>query len=478
MKSRYVDSRSMHVTTDAITSLSHAVIRSVDSLLDDQLSRITLAVRQRLSDQIEWGAMLAEVADGTSDDACAAILTALTTRGEGLSLEEKRLFHEFQKLSLTIPDQLLWNPFNNSLIADDQEYRIPQAIHETEKNLSELCPSLTSGEIDLVRVYIRDNIGPWNYYGQVEGFERQGSRIWAIDGVGQRLAPIVPLHTMSEFMALHRAEIEKLHPETQKTIAFAASLNNDLLLDRSIDPSFSAEEAHPALTIASFIEDGENQQILFTRSQSSEEFLESAHHDTFNFDLSQQSIREELLEHIQSNEGPWNHVGLVRDFFVSDKGAVLCRLYNGKTTFVPISMPAGDFMTTFVDDNPAITASGKGLLNRVVEMEDFKIIRGSVSSISGSAEDGVLVRGYKGRIAGAFFSPCDSPEMYFMDDPFLSDRGKETLKRDIEQNPAFPEWRLRGYARRFSETRRGVLIEHYDGKKRFVPFDNNPMSPE
>jgi hypothetical protein len=466
----------MHVTTDAITSLSHAVIRSTDSLSDSQLSRVALAARGRLSDQIEWGAILAEVAHGASGEVCAVIHAALTTRGESLSLEEKRLFHEFQRVSLTIPDHLLWNPFTNTLLVDNQEYRVPQTTRAIEENLSELCAGLTSAEIEQVRAYIRDNIGPWNYYGQVERFERHGTRVWAIDGVGHRLAPIISARTVSEFMSLHRAEIEKLHPESQKTIAFAASLSNHLLLDRNLDLSFSAEEAHPALAIVSFVEDGEKQQILFTRSQSSEEFLEGARHDTFNCDLSQQSIREELIEHIQSNEGPWNQVGLVHDFFVSDKGAVLCRLYNGKTTFIPISMPAGDFMTTFVDENPTITSSGKGLLNRVVEMEDLKIIRGSVSSISGSAEDGVIVRGYKGRIAGAFFSQCDSPEMYFMDDPLLSDRGKETLKRDIERNPALPEWRLRGYARRFSETTRGVLIEHYDGTKRLVPF-NSSMSP-
>jgi hypothetical protein len=460
----------MHVKTDAITPLSHAITRSTDLLSDAQLSRLALAVRERISDQIEWGTVLAEVTHGAPDEVCALIEAALTTGGEGLSLAEKRLFYEFQKLSLTIPDQLIWNPFTNTLVVDDQEYRVPQATRVTEGQLTELCPGLAPVEIDQVRAYIRDNTGSWNYYGQVERFERQGSRIWAIDGAGQRLTPIVSLHTVSEFMAIHHAAIEKLHPETQKTIAFAASLNNDLLLDRDIEPRFSAEDAHPALALVSFVEDGEKQQILFTRSQSSDDFLDTTQPNIFNFDLSQQLIREELIEHIHSNEGPWNQVGLVRDFFVSDKGAVLCRLYNGKTTFIPISMPAGDFMTAFVDENPAITSSGKGLLNRVVEMEDLKIIRGSVSSISGSAEDGVLVRGYKGRIAGAFFSPCDTPEKYFMDDPFLSDRGKEALQRDLEKNPDSPEWQLRGYARRFSETKRGVLIERYDGTRRFVPF--------
>jgi hypothetical protein len=424
----------------------------------------------RLADQIEWGAILAELTDGTSDEVCAAIEAALTTQGEGLSLAEKRLFHDFQKLSCTVPEHLIWNPFTNTLMVDDQEYRIPQPTRFTEKNLSAMCPDLTPSEIDEVRAHIQETTGPWNYYGQVERFERHDSRIWAINSVGERIAPIVSLYTANEFMALHHSQIEKLHPETQKTIAFAVSMNNDLLLDKGLTPTFSAEEAHPALAIVSFMEDGEKQEILFTRSQTSEEFLETVRSDAFNFDFSQQSIREELFEHIQSTEGPWNQVGLVRDFFVSNKGAVLCRLYNGKTAFIPISMPAGDFMKTYVDDNPSITPSGKGLLNKVVEMEDLSIIRGSVSSISGSAEDGVLVRGYKGRIAGAFFSPYDTPETYFKDDPFLSERGKETLLRDIEENPSSPEWQLRGYARRFSETTRGIVIEHYDGKKRFVPF--------
>lgn len=464
---------SMHVKSDAITPLAHAITRSATSLSEDELSRLSVAVWARLSDRIEWGEILAEAAHGTTDEAYAAIRAALTTSGEGLSLAEKRLFQEFQTIAITAPEQLLWNPFTNTLIVDDHEYRVPQPILAIEGHLAEMCPDLTPPEVDQVQSCIRGNTGPWNYYGQVERFERQGSRIWAVNDVSERLAPIVSFQTASEFMELHRAEIEKLHPETQKTIAFAVSLHNDLLLDRGITPSFSAEDAHPALAVVSFVDDGEREEIVFTRSQTSEEFLEAARHDTFNFDLSQQTIREELIEHIQFNEGPWNQLGLVHDFFVSNKGAVLCRLYNGKTIFIPISMPAGDFMTTFVDENPAITSSGKSLLNRVVEMEDLKIIRGSVSSISGSAEDGVLVRGYKGRIAGAFFSPCDTPERYFMDDPLLSDRGKEALQRDLEENPASPEWRLRGYARRFSETKRGVLIEHYDGTRRFVPFDTH-----
>lgn len=463
----------MHTKTDTLTPLCHAVIRSTASLPDDQLSRITMATWQRLADQIDWGAILADLTHGVSDEARAAIEAALTTEGDGLSLEEKRLFHDFQKLSLTVPERLVWNSFTNTLLVDDKEYRVPQTSHATEKNLLEMCPGLTASEIGDIRNYIRETIGPWSYYGQVERFERHDSRIWAMNDLGERLAPIVTLYTPSEFMALHHSKLETLHPETQKTLAFALSMNDNLLLDRALTLTFSAEEAHPALAVVSFIDDGEKQELLFTRPQTSNEFLETVRSDTFNFDLSQDSIREELTQHIQSTEGPWNHVGLVRDFFVSHKGAVLCRLYNGRTTFIPISMPAGDFMTIYVDDNPAITPSGKGLLNRVVEMEDIKIIRGSIFSISGSAEDGVLMRGYRGRIAGAFFSPCDSPQTFFSDDPFLSERGKETLRRDLEENPLLPEWRLRGYARRFSETRRGVVIEHYDGNKRFVPFERD-----
>jgi len=429
------------------------------------------AARARLSDQLEWGAILAELTDGAPPKAHAAILEALTTRGETLSPEEKRLFNEFQQLALTIPTQLLWNPFNYTLIADDQEYQVPQSWRVIEAELPSLCPDLTPAEVDEVRSYIQETTGPWNYFGIVDRFARDGACIWAFSSNGVRLAPISPLLSPTEFLILHHEAIRGLHPEAQKTIAFAASLNDGLLLNKNFDITFSVEDSNPALVIASYMDEGELQEVLITRSQTSEEFLTRARNDTFNFGLSQRAIRDELIEHILVNEGPWNQIGLVRDFFVSAKGAVLCRLYNGKTVFVPISMPAGDFMSTFVDDNPEISSSGKGLLNRVVEMEDLKIIRGSVWSVSGSAEEGVLVRGYKGRIAGAFFSQCETPERYFMDDPLLSDRSKEALKRDLEENPTSPEWQLRGYARRFSEKRRGVLIERFDGTKRFVPFE-------
>lgn len=460
----------MHATTDAVTPLAHSTICSLRDLPAQDISRVAAAAQTRLTDQLEWGAIIAELTDGAPPKAFAAIHEALTTRGEALSPGEKQLFHEFQQLALTIPTQLLWNPFNHTLIADDLEYQIPQSWRVIEAQLSLLCPDLTPSEIDGVRTYIRETTGPWNYFGIVERFARDGACVWAFNSNGERLAPIAPLFTPTEFLALYSQAIRALHPEAQKTIAFAASLNDGLLLDKNLDITFSVEDANPALVVASFMDEGELQEVLITRSQTSEEFLALARNDTFNLGLSQQPIRDELIGHILMNEGPWNQIGLVRDFFVSAKGAVLCRLYNGKTVFVPISMPAGDFMSTFVDDNPQISSSGKGLLNRVVEMEDLKIIRGSVRSVSGSAEEGVLVRGYKGRLAGAFFSQCDYPERYFMDDPLLSERSKEALKRDLEENPTLPEWQLRGYARRFSEKKRGVIIERFDGTKRFVPF--------
>jgi hypothetical protein len=76
----------MHTKVDPITPLSHALIRSVASLPDNLLARVSTAVHVRLADQIEWGAILAELTDGTSDEVCAAIEAALTTQGEGLSL--------------------------------------------------------------------------------------------------------------------------------------------------------------------------------------------------------------------------------------------------------------------------------------------------------------------------------------------------------------------------------------------------------
>ncbi len=462
----------MHTAPDAVTSLSHSAVCSLSAIPAHDISRIAWSAHSRLFDQLEWGAILAELTVNASPSAHKAIHEALTTRGDGLSAGEKNLFHEFQQLALTIPEQLLWNPFNNTLIADDQEYRVPQSSRVVVEQLSAMCPGLNATEIAEVRSYIQDTTGPWNYVGLVESFKRHGSCIWAIDAEGDRLAPVSPLYTPGEFLARHSETIAALHPESQKTIAFAASMNNNLLLDKTVEVRFSAGSAHPALIFVTISDESGNDEVLVTRPQSSEDFLELARNDIFNLEISQQAIRDELIEHILTNEGPWNEVGLVRDFFMSAKGAVLCRLFNGKTIFIPISMPAGDFMSTFVDDNPAITASGKGLLNRVVEMRDIKMIRGSVQSVSGSAEEGVMVHGYKGRLQGAFFSECENPEVYFTDDPLLSERSKEALKRDIDENPTAPDWQLRGYARRFSETRRGVLIERFDGTRRFVPFED------
>ena len=97
-------------------------------------------------------------------------------------------------------------------------------------------------------------------------------------------------------------------------------------------------------------------------------------------------------------------------------------------------------------------------------------MRGSIKSLFGSAEHGVLVEGHDGKILRAFFDEWANPGEAIAEDPLLSARAKQAVTRDMETNPRIPDWRCQGFISQIREDRSGVFLIRYDGTERFIPF--------
>jgi hypothetical protein len=460
----------MMKTREPVTQLVNAAVHSLDSCPHDQSFEVMRAalfhqqLRQRQADVVVGRIQ------NTTPQVAASIRLALLESGEDLPLHERHIYQEFQRIGVDAWGGAEWDELEGVLRVDDVEYRVPQPIASFVESLEDKCVGLDSAEIASVRTYIQSHEGPWNFMGGVRDFQRLQGVVWAVDWSGDPLAPVDPFLTPSQFLRKYARQIDSLSSEAQKTLLYALSDSGGLLLRRQHEFTFKAASPDSVVIVASYLDGSDRKYVMLTRQQSGGDFIHDLPVSGFEFSLSQEAIYDDVVEFVMSHKGPWNRGGLVTGFFMDPLGAVRCRLVDDSTMVLPIQMPYATFMATYVDENPKITRTGKALINRLAETMQFDFVRGSIKSVFGSGEHGVLVEGHDGKIIRAFFDEWKEPRQSVVTDPFLSDRAKRTLARDIEENPKNPDWRCQGYISRVSEDESGVVIVRYDGSSRRVPF--------
>jgi hypothetical protein len=460
----------MITTREPVSLVLNAAIHSLDGCTRDQSFEVMRAaefhhrIRQRQVD------VLIGRIENTTPGAANAIKLALTESGESLPLHERRIYNEFQRITVRQWNKAEWDELEGVLRVDDAEYRVPQSIATLIKDIENRCVGLDSQEIDKVRGYIQSNEGPWNFMGAVRDFRRVHGIVWAVDWSGDPIAAIDPYMTPSQFLRRYVREIDNLPMEAQKTLLFALSDSDELLLNRQYEFTLRAGSHHSAVVVASYLDGSERKYVMLTRQQSGAEFLQDLPISGFRFSLSHEDLYEDVVEFVTTHKGPWNRKGVVSGFFLDTHGAIRCQLVDDSSMIIPIQLPHTTFMSTYVDENPRITRSGKALINRLAETTQFDFVRGSIKSVYGSGEHGVLVEGHDAKIIRAFFDEWRDPRGAIVSDPFLSERAKRALTQDIEDNPKLPEWRCQGYISRVTEDESGVVILRYDGSSRIIPF--------
>lgn len=455
---------------EPVTPLVNAAIHSLDGCTSDQLFEVMRAVdfhKQLRQGQID--AVVGKIQNATPHIA-SAIKLALSESGDNLPVHERRIYQEFQRIGVHAWESAEWDELEEVLRVDDVEYRVPQSGTVLVENLESNCVGLDSAEIAAVREYIQSHEGPWNFKGAVRDFRRIQGVVWAIDWSGDPITAIDPCMTPSQFLRKYARQIDSLTAEAQKTLLLALNDSDDLLLNRQHELTFKEGSRDSAVVIASYLEGSERKYVMLTRQQSGADFLRELPVSGFQFSLSQEELYGDVLEFVTSHKGPWNRKGVVTGFFVDDLGAVRCRLVDDSSMILPLQIPYATFMATYVDENPRITRSGKALINRLAETTRFDFVRGSIKSVFGSGEHGVLVEGHDGKIIRAFFDEWKEAREAIITDPFLSERAKRTLTQDIEDNPKLPEWRCQGYISRVSEDESGVVIVRYDSSSRRITF--------
>ena len=460
----------MITTRDPVSPLVNAAVHSLDGLSRDQSFEVMRAAAFHQRERQRQVDVVVSRIEDLPPRAADAIKLALLESGENLPLHERRIYNDFQRMALQHWIRAEWDEMESVLRVDDIEYRVPQSVTTFTADLESYCVGLDSRELETVRSYIEAHEGPWNFMGSVRDFRRLQGVVWAVDWSGDPVAAIDPYMTPSQFLRKYVREIDELTAEAQKTLLFALSNSEDLLLSRQYDFTLRAGASDSAVVVASYLDGPERKYVMLTRQQSSADFLRDAPVSAFHFSLSQEDIYEDVVEFVTSNKGPWNRKGVVRGFFVDPRGAVRCQLVDDSTMLLPVQIPYATFMATYVDENSKITRSGKALINRLAETIQFDFVRGSIKSVFGSGEHGVLVEGHDGKIIRAFFDEWNEPREAVVTDPFLSDRAKRTLAQEIEENPKTPEWRCQGYISRLSEDESGVVIVRYDGSSRRIPF--------
>jgi hypothetical protein len=460
----------MIATREPVSPFVNAAMRSLTECTRDQLFEVMRSAEfhQRLRPR-QIDALVGRI-QNTTPHVANTIKLAFTESGDNLPLHERRIYNEFQQMSMQQWTSAEWDELEGVLRVDQIEYRVPQSISEFVKDLESNCVGLDSREIDKVRAYVQSHEGPWNYLGSVRDFRTLGGVVWAFDWSGNPIAAIDPYMTPSQFLRRYVREIDSLPAEAQKTLLFALSDSEELLLNRQYEFTLRAGFRHSAVVVASYLDGSERKYVMLTRQQSGAEFLKDLPNSGFQFSLSHADLHDDVIDFVTSHKGPWNCKGLVSGFFVDSHGAIRCQLVDDSSIILPIQVPYATFMAKYVDENPKITRSGKALINRLAETMQFDFVRGSIKSVFGSGEHGVLVEGHDGKIIRAFFDEWKEPRESVVTDPFLSERAKRVLANDIEENPKLPEWRCQGYISRVNEDEAGVVIVRYDGTSRRIPF--------
>lgn len=455
---------------EPVTALVNAAVLSLDECGHDQSSEIVRAAQFHQRLRAEQTRCVVARIDNAGSDVLAAITEALLESGAGKPLHERRIYHEFQRIVVEPWTTCEWDEMEGVLRVDEQEYRVPQSSDNFTRELDTYCVGLTPEEIEVVRAYVKANEGPWNFRGCVRDFRAYHGVVWAVDWGGDRIAAIQPDITPSQFLRKYARQIDGLTAEEQKTLLFALTDSDSLLLKRQFEFTLIGGSRSTGVVIASYIDETERKYVMLTRPQTSAEFLRTVPVSGFEFSLAQEDVYASVVEYVSSHKGPWNQKGLVTGFFEDALGAVRCRLIDDSSAIIPLRLPFATFMTTYVDDNPKITPSGRALINRLAETVTFDFVRGSIKSIFGSAEHGVLVEGHDEQIIRAFFDEWSHPVEEISADPFLSNRAKQAVMRDIAENPKVPDWRCQGYVTRIREEPTGVLLIRYDGSSRHIPF--------
>lgn len=460
----------MMTTREPVSLLLNAAIHSLDGCTRDQAFEVMRAaefhhyIRQRHID-----ALVGSI-QNTTPHVANAIKLALREMGESLPAHERRLYNEFQEIAVRRWASAEWDDVEAVLRVDDVQYRVPQPVSALTDDLEGHCVGLNTQDVDKVRTYIRSHQGPWNFVGCVRDFRLQQGVVRAMDWSGEPVATIDPYMTPSQFLRVYARQIDNLPAEAQKTLLFGLSDSDELLLNRQYEFTLRASSRHSAIVVASYLDGSERRYVMLTRQQSGSEFLQDLPVSGFQFSLSQEDLYEDVVEFVTSHKGPWNRKGVVSGFFEDVHGAIRCQLVDDSSMILPIQLSDATFMASYVDDNVKITRTGKALINRLAETTQFDFVRGSIKSVFGSGEHGVLVEGHDGKIIRAFFDVWKEPRESIVSDPFLSERAKRVITRDIEENPRLPEWRCQGYISRLNEDNAGVVLVRYDGTSRRIPF--------
>lgn len=455
---------------EPVTALVNAALRSLDGCTHDDWFEILRAAQFHQQVREKQARFFLDHIDNASPRILTAISDALLESGEQLPLHERRIYQDFQRIVLDSWINCEWDEMEGILRVDEREYRIPQSSSEYARGIHTHCVGLEPEEVDQVRAYICANEGPWNFVGSVRDFRRSDGVVWAMDWSGERIAAIQPEISPGQFLRKYSRQIDGLTAEEQKTLLFALTDSGGLLLKRHYEFTFQGSSRDTGVVIASYLEGRERKYVLLTRQQTSADFLRDLPTSSFEFALSQEAVYDDVIQYVISHKGPWNQKGVVTGFFEDAHGAVRCRLIDDSSTIIPIKIDFATFMTVHVDDNPRITRSGKALINRLSESIEFDFVRGSIKSIFGSGEHGVLVEGHDGQIIRAFFDEWKNPRGEIAADPFLSGRAKRALEKDVADNPTLPDWRCLGYISQIREDESGVLIVRYDGTSRRIPF--------
>jgi hypothetical protein len=456
-------------------SKSNAIIRSLLNAksnspdFDATMDTVFLACQFRESILKEEVTAIVGLIDNIPENYRKRLVDALLFSNTQAPALDKKIFGEFQSIDLGKADELTWDTEMNYLVVDGVPLQIPQSLRAIDSILEMKCVGLTAEDISLIRTYTSENIGPWNFYGLVDDFIKTGNQIWAINKEKQKITPIISQITPIEFINSHQEQIENLSVEGQITLAYQL-YENSYLLTNNNRITIEQSSIHPAVIVMREVFNTTEGITYLSRPQSSQEFLNSFPPECFEFGIEQEGLYQELANFINHNQGHWNNIGMIRRFFVNEHGAVQYELFDGKQMIVPLSFPFGEFMKSFVDDNPSLDPTGKRIIEKYIDSGKLKIYRGQVKSVYGDSQLGVYIVGHYDEIIFAGFDRWDNPKEFISNNPFLKSRSKQTLLDHIEKNPDSPEWSSQGYIKDILESDKGVVLIRYDDNRKLIPY--------
>ena len=455
---------------------TNAIVRTLQQLssnpdeLEYVINNLKLACEFRNKCLNEEASRVSALAEGMPNNYRKQFYQALLFDRTDAPEYEKQMFQELQSIGFDKARTLVWDQDIESLIVDDVPLRIPQSIKSIDPILELRCHGFSVDDLAFIKSYIREHPGPWNFYSQVFDFIKQDGQIWAINKNQEKLAPLLRTITVKDFILAHQQEIESLTPLGQQTLMYYLSFDSSLLIQSNARTSLKQSHLDPNVIVLTEKSVGYEATFYLSRPQSSEEFFESFPVERFEFNIEQQHLFLELKQYLQSNQGDWNQKGLVQRFFVTEHGGVKYERIDAQMIEIPLRWPYGEFMKTFIDDNPSLDLKCKRIIERFIDQGKLSLHRGQVKSVYGNSQIGAFIVDHNERFIFAGFEKWEDPTDHIKSNLLLSDKSKKALINDINNNPDSPEWNSQGYIKDFVELDNGVQLIRFDDEKRFIPF--------